>query len=89
MSFEAISIRVQKRIHQPKELHDSFVLADIFVALQTKSVGLSVISSQGHLSWSLFGGDDVADLIETLYADDRFTTLICARHGKLQILGFQ
>lgn len=99
VSLGSFLIGRQQRVDKTKELHDSFVLSQIFVSwslvqsqmssklhtLQTISVLLSIRSLQTELSGTLFRGDDVESRENHLNTNDGFSTLIGTWNGNDEI----
>ena len=54
-----LRVSFQQRIHQAKQLHDTFVLPQIFVSLQKENVILPIAATQCNPPWPLLTGNNL------------------------------
>jgi hypothetical protein len=55
VTFETLGLGGEQGVDETEQLHDTFVLTDIFVTLEDEIVRGAVAAKHCQLSWTLFG----------------------------------
>ena len=78
-------LRIEQRIDQTKQLHDSFILPQIFMSLQQEHIIAAIRAFDGQLSGPLFTGDNIQLWFNLGDANKLLFWVVRSRNGQLEI----
>ncbi|KAI6776023.1 hypothetical protein HG530_002781 [Fusarium avenaceum] len=89
MALEAFRVVRQQGIAEAEQLHNSFVLTNILVALEQEGVRLAVAAVDVELSWTLLRVNNAKRRVERHDLDDGLSALVCSWNSQVQVFGVE
>lgn len=86
---EGFSVADEQRVNEAEKLHHSFVLPQVFVALQQEHVGPAVAATNAKFSRSLFRSDDLQRRLNLHDPDELGVGNVASRNSELEISAMQ